>query len=664
MLSPRRFWLIWWTAIGVSAGFLVFIWQSQQLSVRPTVFRQTAQGWRALPRLNDIQEVRISEGGFVWARTTRGLSRLAGDSWYDFTASDLGTRDASIPGGFALDHDDVWAATADAVVHFDGRIWTSFKDAVNASTPASRPVSIAAQEGQVWVVSEGGSLSHFDGSRWTIRKLMMPWYSSSTQPPQLAVTSNGTLWLAYQGLWRFDGQSWNHVQGASKWARLLGVTPAGEYNVGGTKIESGGNIWVRDQFALYAFNVYGSLWARYFPQDLGLADGARAYSIAGRPPGIALATSRGLTRFDGFRWHAEDPPPLGLRDVKSIATGPDLSLYGVAYPPLNVPGRFGFVVAALVCIIIAALYAVWWAEQTCRVPFSHRARPAPWAYALILVGVMVSFYQDAIGRYFHVTLPSQIRMLWQSVGLYFLWHAYDLARALLVEHQLRAARYQRALGLFTGPLRFPSAGLWRLLHAQVLFYSDRAKEAEPILRELAESMPQPGHKAMAQENLGRVLIALERYHEAEKAFQTVATLMPARSTAPNGLAELRLSQGIEPEAAIEYAEQALRLYKASRLERRTAKERLAAIRGNQACALALLGRSDEAQATIKAARAALCPRHIPETAAFHWRAGITMLALGDYSAADTHFHESTRLDPRGYYGRLARSAHDLAHSRS
>jgi tetratricopeptide (TPR) repeat protein len=163
---------------------------------------------------------------------------------------------------------------------------------------------------------------------------------------------------------------------------------------------------------------------------------------------------------------------------------------------------------------------------------------------------------------------------------------------------------------------------------------------------------------MASENLGRVLMAQARYDEARKAFETAFNLAHDRSTGPSGLAEVRLRKGTETEEALEYAEQALQLYLRSKLEQRGARERLAAIRGNMAWAFAVLGRADEARKAINAARADLDPRHIPETAAFHWRAGIVMHLLADHGASETHFFRAIKRDPGGYYGKLA--AHEAA----
>ena len=269
------------------------------------------------------------------------------------------------------------------------------------------------------------------------------------------------------------------------------------------------------------------------------------------------------------------------------------------------------------------------------------------------LAVAVLIYGGSIARHFHIGWLAAIPGTALFFGGGLLMNGYDMFRGHLVERELKRCRYGKALEMLDGPLGWPTTGLPKMVRADVLFFSGRAREAEPILRELVETKNDKGHKTLVFEHLGRVLLAQSRYEDARRAFKATANLMPARAAAYSGLAELRLLQGVGPVQALEDAERALQLHCDSLLERKTAKERLATIRGNQAWALARLGRGAESQQAIEAGAREMDLDYIPEVAGFYWRAGMAMLAIENVTAAAGHFRRAADLDPQGYYGKLA-----------
>ena len=269
------------------------------------------------------------------------------------------------------------------------------------------------------------------------------------------------------------------------------------------------------------------------------------------------------------------------------------------------------------------------------------------------LAVVVLLYGGSIARYLHIPWLAAMPGFALLLGGQFLFQAYDLFRARRVEKEVKRCRYGKALEILDGPLGWPSTGLLKLARVDALFFSGRALDAEAILRELVETQHDAAGKTLAFEDLGRVLIAQGRYEEAKRAFEAAAKLAPTRSAAYSGLAELRLLQGREPAQALADAERALRLHRDSLVERKAARERLASIRGNQAWALALLGRSAESQQAMEAGASEMDPKYLPEVAGFYWRAGMAMLALENTTAAAGHFRRAAELDPQGYYGKLA-----------
>ncbi len=267
------------------------------------------------------------------------------------------------------------------------------------------------------------------------------------------------------------------------------------------------------------------------------------------------------------------------------------------------------------------------------------------------LAVIVLVYGGSIARHFNIRWLAAVPGIAFLFGGRFLFRAFDMFRGHRVEREIKRCHYSQALQILDGPLGWPPTGVRKLSRVDALFYSGRAGEAEPILRELVETESDAAHKTLAFEMLGRVLMAQSRYADAKRAFEAAAKLMPNRSAAPSGLAELRLLQDTEPAQALADAERALQLHRDSLLERKVARQRLAGIRGNQAWALALLGRSAESQQAIDAGVREMDPNYTPEVAGFYWRAGMAMLATGNAAAA--HFRRAAELDPQGYYGRLA-----------
>jgi hypothetical protein len=116
------------------------------------------------------------------------------------------------------------------------------------------------------------------------------------------------------------------------------------------------------------------------------------------------------------------------------------------------------------------------------------------------------------------------------LGIHFLFHG------IRVEREIKRCRYGKALKMLDGPLGWSKVSLMRLLRADALFYSGRAAEAEPILREMVQPSHDAADRLMGSERLGRVLLALGRYADAREAFEAAASLRPTRSVAFSGLA--------------------------------------------------------------------------------------------------------------------------------
>jgi tetratricopeptide (TPR) repeat protein len=143
---------------------------------------------------------------------------------------------------------------------------------------------------------------------------------------------------------------------------------------------------------------------------------------------------------------------------------------------------------------------------------------------------------------------------------------------------------------------------------------------------------------------GYALMDQGRYEEAEASFHRAIEQGDHTGNSQDGLAEVRLAQGIEPEQALSFAGQAIQ-HARRRLDGRIPGAYFA----HQAWALALLGRADEARDSLVLALS------VPEpngraTASLHWRAGMVLLAMHQIGEAISHFRIAHQVDPRGKYG--------------
>jgi len=280
--------------------------------IETTLFHQTGAGWERVRQPADPpDEVHISPAGMVWSSAQRGsgMSRLEGPKWRRFSRADFGTRSGYLKGRFVLDGESVWAASSEGVLRWDGQRWHCYREAV-ASKYA---YSIVAAAGHVWVIDYWGSLSEFDGTRWTIRKLDLPgvnWKEDRGPWPQLARTSDGALWLVRDGVWRFDGSRWTAL-------RCPGSSLVDAWFVGVT----GDRVWLRDDSTLRSVSADGRMWAAYKMETT-------VNDVASAPGHIWLATGGGILEWAGPGWRRVAFSGND-RSIRSLDVGPDGRLWAV-----------------------------------------------------------------------------------------------------------------------------------------------------------------------------------------------------------------------------------------------------------------------------------------------------------------------------------------------
>ena len=189
--------------LGASASDGCVRWRSPpaRFSTKPK-----AVGSTYLRRSVRPQKLRVSANGTVWLLTwgRTAMSHWDGSRWRYDKETDRGTKTTFRDGTFALDGDQVWMPSEQCVLHWDGQRWNSYTDVKPA-----QGASIVAGDGQVWIADHTGNLFHFEKGKWTTKKLSLPGMRSGPDPeagsPELARTSDGTVWLVSERLWRLHG---------------------------------------------------------------------------------------------------------------------------------------------------------------------------------------------------------------------------------------------------------------------------------------------------------------------------------------------------------------------------------------------------------------------------------------------------------------------------
>ena len=172
--------------------------------------------------LGTVLDIAIAPDGAVWVAGPFDLYRLEGDSW---EVLDPMVRSIA----FAWDG-TLWASgwtgrqDGQYVGRFDGSEWETY----NTMELFSEPVGKVAvtPDGDVWGSTSYHGVVSFDGVEWEEHSTEdgLP----SNRILDLAVSPSGEVWaVTDRGVARLDGSSWQIVEGAPPWARLLAFGPDG-----------------------------------------------------------------------------------------------------------------------------------------------------------------------------------------------------------------------------------------------------------------------------------------------------------------------------------------------------------------------------------------------------------------------------------------------------
>jgi tetratricopeptide (TPR) repeat protein len=676
------------------------------------LFHFDGERWQRLTKLPGYpRSQQISPEGIVWIRTNQNeLSRFDGNEWQHYGEQDY-VHPPRMQGRFTLAGEEAWGAAAEGAFYFDGQEWTAFPGTLAGGSRGG-----VEGESGVWMIGPDRNLSHIDkeGGRMVI-DLREALPNVSWDPAwrrTLVQTPDGALWLDPDGLWRFDGATWQEVR------------PGGERLQGQLIGATSDRVWTWDGYDLS--------WVAFDDvSDGGLvslpADQESIALMVLAPDGTARAIVRGEMESGQVVFSLVSLLVLGIgvlifmfvvmgRSLKSMSQSQTQVREVVRRATSDLPGEqlppaqetrsrkrlvLGYLGLALLFVL---LYPV---VDTLVDRFERVWPDAPdWVTTVLMLAVMwiivsLGKRRFAILRTSHDQAPSSLgqdlRQGAKLIAFYIIFCAVhevvldDAAERLLswtdnlafnslvlvalalflliapgvivlmfpfywVLAPLRRADYAGALRRVRLLRRLrPSSAMFLYLHGTVHLFAGEYQEAEARLRESLDKEQKSGSvtASATMENLGYALAGQGRYEEAVRIIEGAIEITPGGGGPYVALAGIYLRQGVQAERALDLLAQAQENKSSSLLNRRIDRYRWAEIWANRAWALTLQGRHIEAAEALEQAFEKRDRKFKPGLADLHCRMGKVMRLRDDKAAAIEHWRQAQQIDPQGEAGRWA-----------
>jgi hypothetical protein len=302
-------WLVFLLLAGFMFGGLFILVKFPQLAFSSVhIYYQQGTDWVEVPRLGEPSyALRVSTEGELWGMNPAGVYRWHENAWQNIHVPN------AHPVDFDLDNKAVWIVMHAAIERCD-----FFTLECTEEYPIDHGFNIAAWDGQVYAINGAGLLVWYDGFEWhqdNVSNLLPDFQPDFREGlPDLVFTDDGTLWLRWFRIWRYDG-IWTAEDFGSESSR--GV------RLNGT---SDGLLWTEWSNGLINVHPDMSRWDLHAWDDIGANLSDWVFDVSPAPDGSAwFATRDGLAHFDGRSWEITPLPNNPL--VTAVAVMPDDTIW-------------------------------------------------------------------------------------------------------------------------------------------------------------------------------------------------------------------------------------------------------------------------------------------------------------------------------------------------
>ena len=545
-------------------------------------------------------------------------------------------------------------------------------------------------------------------------------HDEDAEDPKLARTEDGTIWVAHEGLWRYEGASWVRI--LDQEVVLIGIGSA--------------RLWFSDMHGLQSVSNDGKHFTAYPSEKMVF----QATAAGNR---TVFATTKKILEFDGSQWRELALPGEAMGPMHGIGAGSDGRLWMTAGPSPVLFRRMLYGMMLVPLLIMVVFSWISWVARS-RQREQHRLVAQAVRHAtgevpeeleagaqklnsggifggpFLWIGTGVAYFvlrmiwhqapywsALAIGLAIHLAMtfrqslvkrrpkpsdpigpgaPSRYNWskTWKAVAgsavvlllinldrlpmFHFLRGYWLLAVVLvpglyhgiavgLLNRALRRGDYDGALNIIRWSHFYNPAGINALrMSGHVLLAAGRYWEAEDTLRRSLASSQASESYGSALEFLGDALLEQGRYDEAMRSYEAALQAFPWRRRQYRGMAEMLLRRDQNPGRALEYLEKIVDFSGLTWRQKKLNGRPQDDYWALKAWALARLGRGSEVAAAVEEAVKYTSKECFPDLACTHYRAGMAMQALGNPTAAREHFRLAVQFDPKGRRGTLANAA--------